>query len=49
MTHVGSILAAYSAVWIIFFGYYFTVARRVAHLSQEVERIKQTVGRDGRR
>ncbi len=49
MKNMGSIMAAYIATWAIFFVYYFTVARRVARLSDDVERLKQTLSPQGRR
>jgi CcmD family protein len=33
-------MAAYLAVWAIFFVYQFTVSRRLAHLHDEVQRLK---------
>jgi CcmD family protein len=35
-----SVMAAYLAVWAIFFGYQVTVSRRLRHLQDEVERLK---------
>ena len=35
-----SVMAAYLAVWAIFFGYQFTVSRRLRNLQGEVERLK---------
>jgi len=35
-----SVMAAYFAVWAIFFGYQFTVSRRLLDLQNEVERLK---------
>ena len=40
MKNLDSVLAAYLAVWAIFFVYQFTVSRRLAHLQDEVERLK---------
>ena len=45
MKDVGSVLAAYLAVWAIFFVYDFTVSRRLAHLQDEVQRLKETLKR----
>jgi CcmD family protein len=43
MKNLDSVLAAYLAVWAIFFVYHFTVSRRVAHLQDEVARLKETL------
>ena len=43
MKDLDSLMAAYLAVWAIFFVYHFTIARRVARLQQEVTRHKQTL------
>jgi CcmD family protein len=40
MKNLDSVLAAYLAVWAIFFIYQFTVSRRLARLQDEVERLK---------
>jgi len=40
------LFAAWMAVWAVFFAYQVSVARRVAQLRDEVERIKQQL-RDG--
>jgi CcmD family protein len=40
MKNLDSVLAAYLAVWAIFFVYQFTVSRRLARLQDEVERLK---------
>ncbi len=44
MKNLESLMAAYLFVWGIFFVYHFTVARRIARLRDEVERLKQTLG-----
>ena len=36
-------MAAYLAVWAIFFVYQFTVSRRLARLQDEVERLKDAL------
>ena len=36
-------LAAYLAVWAIFFVYQFTVSRRLARLQDEVQRLKDAL------
>ena len=38
-----SLMVAYFAVWVIFFGYQFSVGRRLRHLQDEVERLKAPV------
>jgi CcmD family protein len=43
MKDLDSLMAAYLAVWAIFFVYHFTIARRVARLQQEVAQLKQTL------
>src|SRR5207245_1939909 len=43
MKNLGSLMAAYLAVWAIFFVYHFTVARRVARLQDEIARLKQSL------
>jgi len=37
---VQSVMAAYLAVWAIFFVYQFSVSRRLRNLQDEVERLK---------
>ena len=43
MKNLGSLMAAYLAVWAIFFVYHFTVPRRVARLQDEIARLKQSL------
>ena len=43
MKNLISVLAAYLAVWAIFFVYHFTVSRRLARLQDEVQRLKETL------
>jgi CcmD family protein len=45
MKNLDSVLAAYLAVWAIFFVYQFSVSRRLARLQDEVERLKGTLNR----
>ena len=45
MKNMNSLMAAYLAVWAVFFVYQFTVSRRVANLRDEVERLKETLKR----
>ena len=40
MKYLQSLMAAYLFVWGIFFVYHLTVARRLARLRDEVERLK---------
>jgi CcmD family protein len=40
------LFAAWMAVWVIFFGYEISVARRVSQLREEIDRLKQQL--DGR-
>jgi CcmD family protein len=42
MKNLDSLVAAYIAVWAIFAGYLFTIARRVSRLSDEVRRLKNS-------
>ncbi len=43
MKNLESLMAAYLFVWAVFFVYHLTVARRLARLQAEVERLKQTL------
>jgi CcmD family protein len=45
MKNMNSLMAAYLAVWAIFFVYHFTVSRRLARLQDEVQRLKETLKR----
>ena len=36
---------AFSALWVIFFLYSWSLSRRVAHLRKELEEVKNKVGR----
>ena len=40
-----SVMAAYFAVWAIFFVYQFTVSRRLRQLQDEVQRLKSPARR----
>ena len=40
LTGLQSVMAAYVAVWAIFFIYQFTISGRLRHLQDEVERLK---------
>lgn len=43
--HLGSILAAYLVGWAVFFAFYVSVARRTSALRDEVERLKNSIGK----
>jgi CcmD family protein len=43
MKNFWSIFAAYVAAWAIFFGYYLSVAQRLARLEKDLERLKRTL------
>ncbi|HEX2712681.1 MAG TPA: CcmD family protein [Candidatus Acidoferrales bacterium] len=43
MKNLESLMAAYLAVWVIFFVYHLTVGRRLARLRDDVERLKETL------
>ena len=43
MKNLNFLMAAYLAVWAIFFLYHWTVARRLARLISEINRLKQTL------
>jgi len=43
MKNFESLFAAYILVWAIFFVYYFTVARRLAELREELNALKAAV------
>lgn len=45
MKNLDSLMAAYFAVWAIFFVYQFSVSRRLARLRDEVNRLKETLKR----
>ena len=45
MKNINSLMAAYLAVWAVFFVYQFTVSRRLASLREEVQRLKQALKR----
>jgi CcmD family protein len=48
MQNLNSLIAAYAAAWLIFFGYHYTVARRLSQLREEVEKLKQSIGKRSR-
>jgi CcmD family protein len=41
MKHFESLFAAWMVVWAVFFAYEVTVARRIAKLQGDIERLKQ--------
>ncbi len=43
--HLWSVFWAYVIGWGIFFVYYVTVARRTAALGEQIERLKNSLGR----
>jgi len=43
MKNLDSLVAAYMAVWAIFFVYHFTIARRLSRLQDELARLKQSL------
>ena len=43
MKNLESLMAAYLFVWAIFFVYHLSVARRIARLQGEVDRLKETL------
>jgi len=45
MKNLDSVLAAYLAGWAIFFVYYVSVSRRMSVLREEVERLKNRIGK----
>jgi CcmD family protein len=40
LTGLQSVMAAYVAVWAIFFVYQFTISGRLRHLQDEIEQLK---------
>ncbi len=48
MKNFNFLMEAYIGLWAIFFFYHFTVARRIARLREEVDQLKQTVGKGSR-
>jgi CcmD family protein len=40
-----SLMVAYLAVWVIFFGYQFSIGRRLRQLQGEVEKLKASARR----
>ncbi|HEV3219379.1 MAG TPA: hypothetical protein VGZ48_06380 [Candidatus Acidoferrales bacterium] len=48
MKNFNFLMEAYLGAWAIFFVYHFTVARRLTRLQEEVDKLKQTIGKGGR-
>lgn len=46
MKNLNSVFAAWTAVWVVFFLYEIYIARRIARLREELDRLKQRL-RDG--
>lgn len=44
MKNLNFLVAAYIAIWVVFCGYLFSVARRMASLQEDIRRLK----RDGK-
>jgi hypothetical protein len=45
MKNFDSIFAAYLLGWLVFFGYYLSIGKRVSTLQADIERLKSSVGR----
>jgi len=45
MKNFSFLFTAWIAVWVIFFGYQVSIANRLTKLRDEVERLKQQLGR----
>lgn len=45
MKNLNSVFAAYIIGWGVFFLFYVTIAKRTSDLRNEIERLKNTVGR----
>jgi CcmD family protein len=39
------LFAAWMFVWVVFFGYELSIGRRIARLRQELEQLKQQLGK----
>jgi hypothetical protein len=48
MKNFNFIMEAYIGLWAIFFVYHFTVARRLTRLREEVDKLKQSLGKNSR-
>jgi hypothetical protein len=45
MKNINNLMAAYIVAMAVFFVYHFSVARRLTRLREEVERLKQSLGK----
>jgi hypothetical protein len=45
MKNLNSVFAAYMIGWAVFFVFYLSVAKRTSALREEVERLKNSLGR----
>ena len=45
MKNFGSLFVAYMVVWAVFFGYQVTISKRLSQLREEIERLKNQLGR----
>jgi len=45
MKNLESVFAAYLIGWAVFFAFYLTVAKRTSALRDEVERLKNAIGK----
>ena len=45
MKNLDSVFAAYLIGWAVFFFFYLSVARRTSALREEVERLKNSIGK----
>ncbi len=43
MKNLGSLFVAYMVVWAVFFGYEVSIARRMARLREELDRLKSQI------
>jgi CcmD family protein len=46
--HFGSVVAAYMVIWGVFMLYDFTLARRMSSLRDEIDRLKNMIGKSPR-
>ena len=45
MKNLGSVFAAYLIGWAVFFVFYLTIAKRTSVLRDDVERLKNSIGK----
>lgn len=48
MKHFGSVVAAYMVVWGVLLAYELTIAKRMSRLRDEIERLKNMIGKSSR-